>query len=320
MEYRKLGNSDLKISTVGLGCWAFGGSDWGEVKDEESIETIHKALDLGINFFDTAEAYGVDSHSETVVGKALEGHRDEVVLATKVSNDHLREAQVLEAVEGSLRRLRTDHIDLYQVHWPTKFVPMEETMSAMVKLLEQGKIRYIGVSNFWKDQLEEAIKYAEIVSLQPPYNIFWRFIEEDTLPFCIENNIGVIVYSPMAQGLLTGKFTKDTVMPEDDIRSKNMLFRGEIFQKCLEVVGEIKKIATKYNKTAAQTSVNWLLCQKGITSAVVGAKRISQLKENIGAADWTLSQEDIDKIEKLSHKVIDGLGRPFKMWITPKQE
>jgi myo-inositol catabolism protein IolS len=313
LELRRLGRSDMWISSISLGCWVMGKEWWGDADDSESIAAIHAAIDQGINFIDTAPAYGA-GHSEEVLGKALEGKRDKVYIATKVGWGDLDPQKLPGALEASLKRLRTDYVDLYQIHWPHETIPISDSMAVIKKLQDQGKVRYIGVSNFNVPQMQEALSVARIESLQPPYNLFWRHIEKDILPFCIENEIGVIAYSPLAQGLLTGKFTKDTKFPENDIRSHALLFQGDIFLTALEAVEEMKPIAQKYGKTLGQVALNWLLCQPGITSAIVGARRPSQVEENVGGQGWKLEDEDLKTLDQLSKRVMSKLDDDPRMW------
>lgn len=312
MEYRRLGRSDLQLSVISLGCWPFSGGEWGEVSDDESIATVHWCLDNGINFFDSAEAYG-RGRSEEVLGRALKGRRDKAIIATKVSYEFSKEAAA-KAAEASLKRLQTDYIDLYQVHTPNIRVPLAETMEAMLKLQQAGKVRVIGVSNFDPPQMQEALKTARFDSLQPPYSLVWRHIEDEILPFCMQNEIGVIAYSPLAQGLLTGKFTKDSKIPEGDVRSRGVLFKGEPFQRSLEVVDALKKIAGAHGKTTGQAALNWLIAQPGVTSAIVGAKRPAQAEENAGAAGWRLTDDEIAHLRTVSEPVLALVKDEQWMW------
>jgi len=304
MEYRRLGKSDLEVSVVSFGCWQAGRSGWTDVDDDISIKAMGTAFDLGINLFDTAEVYG-DGHSEEVLGKALKGIRDRVLIATKVFSNHLKAEDVRKALEGSLRRLKTDYVDLYQIHWPNDKVPLEETMGALVALQQEGKIRSIGVSNFNVAQMEEASRYGRIDSLQPPYSLFWRHIEKDILPYCAANQIGVIAYSPLAQGLLTGKFNRDNRPQKPDVRAHNVLFQGEVYEHCLEAVEEIRKIAQAHHQTVGNAAINWLLAQKGMTSAIIGARTPEQVKENVGASGWSLSEEEKSLMDRLGRRVME---------------
>ena len=303
----------MEITTISLGCWVMGQEAWGGADDSESIAAIHASLDAGVNFIDTAPAYG-GGHSEEVLGKALEGRRDQAFIATKVGWDDLQPTRLPSALEASLKRLRTDYVDLYQVHWPHKSIPVGEIISVMKRLQDQGKIRYIGVSNFNVEQMKEALSVARIESLQPPYNLFWRHIEPDIPRFCIENDIGMIAYSPLAQGLLTGKFTRDHQFPESDIRSHAVLFQGEAFRTALDVVDEMRPIAAKYGKSLGQLALAWVLAQPGITSAIVGARRPSQIAENLGGQGWILDPADVEKLSQLGMRVMAKLDDNPVMW------
>ncbi|HEY9738631.1 MAG TPA: aldo/keto reductase, partial [Trichocoleus sp.] len=253
MQTRPLGNSGIQITPIVFGTWQAGKRGWVGIEDEQVIEAMQAAFNAGVTTFDTAEIYG-EGYSEELVGKALTAVRDRTVIATKVFANHLQADQVVSACEASLKRLQCDYIDLYQIHWPAgsfnnPVVPIAETMGALVKLKEQGKIRAIGVSNFSRAQIEEAMQYGPIDSLQPPYSLFWRQLEQETLPFCVEQNITVLAYSSLAQGLLTGKFGPDHVFPKDDIRSKNRLFQGELYAQAQKALDQLRPIAAKYQTT-----------------------------------------------------------------------
>ncbi|MDQ3814912.1 MAG: aldo/keto reductase [Armatimonadota bacterium] len=312
MQKRLLGRSGLEVTVLTQGCWQAGGAQWTDVHDEESIAALRAAYEAGINFFDTAEGYG-DGHSEEIVARALEGHRDDVLIATKVGAHNLAADRVATACARSLERLQTDHIDLYQIHWPagtwnSPQVPIEETMSALEKLKEQGKIRAIGVSNFNSAQIEEALRYGRIDSLQPPYSLFWRVFEfNGTFQTCIRNDIGIIAYSPLAQGLLTGKFNQDNRPGPQDNRSSNALFEGETFDKALEAVEQLKSIAEKYGTTTGDLALQWALCQSGVTSVIVGARTPEQVQQNVKAADFRISAEDLDLMDRIGRTVTDTL-------------
>jgi len=307
MEYRQLGKSSLRVSTVAFGCWQMGGRFWGKVDESETIAAVHKALDLGINFFDNADVYGL-GHAEEVLAKALGDHRKDVIIATKVgwrwdesgnAAKDLSSKHILEAVEASLRRLETDYIDLYQTHLPDPDTPVEETMEALQKCVESGKVRYIGVSNVTADILKEYLRFGRIESLQPPYNMLRREIETDLLPLCVEHQIGVIVYEPLARGLLTGKFTADTTFGDEDLRKNDKRFQGEEFLKNLAIVKKLKEIARANGKTVAQLAIAWVLSNPAVTAAICGVKHPSQIEESAGGAGWRLSNEELKTIDKI---------------------
>ena len=296
LETAELGQSGIEVTRVCLGCWAIGGAGWNDVDDDRSVATIHRALDLGLNFLDTAEGYG-GGHSEEVIGRALRGRREDAIVATKVSHSHLQPEALREALDKSMRLLQTDYIDLYQIHWPTSKTPVEVPLEEMMKLKEQGKIRAIGVSNFDVPLLERGVKVCQLDSVQPPFNVLWREIDAGVLPFCREHHISIISYSSMAQGLLVGKFMDRSAIP-DDIRSRNVLFEGECFDDGLAVVRRVVELAEKYGKTPAQVAINWVVNVAGITAAIVGAKRVEQVEDNLGALGWRLSDEDQDMLSR----------------------
>ncbi len=309
MEYRKLGPTDMEVSVIGFGCWAMGKWWWGDdVVDQQSIAAVHRAVDLGINFFDTADVYG-SGHSEQVLGQALRGHRDEVFVATKggryigaddMPTSNVSKEYLLQACEASLKRLGTDYIDLYQVHWPDEEnTAPEESMAAMVELQEAGKIRYIGVSNYNVEQMKKSMAIGQLVSLQPQYNMLDRHIEEQLLPFCRENGIGVLCYSPMARGLLTGKYDENATFPETDHRSRHPAWQGEQLRHNVEAVRRMAQVAEEAGKTMAQLAVAWVLSQPGVTCALCGAKRPDQIAETAGAAGWQLTAEQLVHIDRI---------------------
>jgi myo-inositol catabolism protein IolS len=307
MNYKKLGPTGFSISEVALGCWVTGGDYWGEVDEQDSIAAIRGAIDHGVNFVDTAELYG-SGLSETVIGKALAGiSRDSIYLATKVWTTHMRKSDVKQACEDSLGRLQTDYTDVYFVHYPSKEVPLDETMEAMISLKKEGKIRSIGVSNFSLAQLEHARRLGPIDVIQPCYNLFWRFIDADVLPYCVNNNIGVVVYSPIAQGILTGKFNKGVSLRPGDARTTVPLFKPQHFPACTAAVEQMKPIAKKYKKTLAQVAINWTNSRPGVTASIVGARTPDQAAENAGASGWTMDAQDLDAIDRLGKTVTSNM-------------
>ncbi len=314
MNQRQLGKDGPLLSEIGLGAWAIGGPwewGWGPQDDRESVLTIERALDLGINWIDTAAVYGL-GHSEEIVGKAVAGKRDEVFIATKcglvwddrgrVRNNN-RPESIMQEAEDSLRRLNTDHIDLYQIHWPDPRTPVEESWQAMVKLQEQGKVRYIGVSNFHVPLLKKCEAIRHVNSLQPPYNLLNREVEREILPWCREHGVGVVAYSPMQSGLLTGKFNISR-LSRDDWRHKSPYFKEPQLSKNLKFVDELRPIAGKYGKTVAQLAIAWVLMHPAITSAIVGARHPGQVEEIIGGADWKIDPEDMERIEKIRREIL----------------
>lgn len=324
MEYRKLGNTDIKVATLALGTWAFGGDRWwGRQDDLASQKTIYRTIELGINFIDTAPIYG-NGHSETVVGEALkkERLRDKVILATKAglrwekpksetSFHSLKRESILKEVEDSLKRLQTEVIDLYQAHFPDPDTPIQETAETLHRLYQTGRIRAIGVSNFSVGQMREFMKFSPLHSLQPPYNMFRREIESEILPFCIENNIAVIAYSPLNNAVLTGKFFFGEKIPQDKVRSINYDLKEENFEVNKEIIISLKEIAAKYKKSLTHLALNWIIAQKGLTCAIVGARSPAQIEENIGALGWEISQEDNTLIESILQEREERINRPF---------
>ncbi len=317
METRSLGQSDIQITPILMGTWQAGKRMWVGIEDEESIKAIRAAYEAGITTVDTAEVYG-EGHSEQIVAKALTDVRDKVVYASKVFANHLKYDQVIAACDRSLTNLNTDYIDLYQIHWPSgsfnsEVVPIEETMSALNTLKEQGKIRAIGVSNFSRTQLEEATQYGRIDSLQPPYSLFWRQVESDAMPFCKANNISILAYSSLAQGLLTGKFGLDHQFAEGDHRSKNKLFQQDNYQRVQQALAQLHPLAEAHNCTLAQLSLAWLIAQPQ-TNAIAGARNAQQAIDNAQAVSVNLSDEELKKIDRIGKQVTDHLDNNPVMW------
>ena len=308
MEYRKLG--DFEVSVIGYGAWGIGGAPfWKNEGDKKSIDSIKASFDQGINIFDTAPVYGF-GHSEELIGKALKPVREKVILATKcglrwdkeslsaLRKDASRKS-ILEEIDQSLKRLGTDWIDLYQVHWPDVETSHQETMETLLEIQEQGKIRSIGVSNYSAAQIKECSQYAKIISLQPEYSLLAREIEKETAPLCIENNIGIIAYSPLSSGVLTGKYDKNTKFK--DWRGKGIIgtFTGEGYAKNIGKVDLLKVIALEEEKTCGQVAINWVLRQPGLTTALVGVKNPVQMEENLKSIGWQPSKENCEKIEQI---------------------
>lgn len=306
MEYRTLGNSDLKVSVVGLGTWAIGGDFWGTVDDKESIRSIQAAIDAGVTLVDTAPAYG-GGHSEEVVGQAIRGRRDKVVVATKVGiirteDDFIRNLKpesIRREVDDSLRRLGVDTIDLWQIHWPDAATPLEDTLAELVRIKEIGKFRYLGVSNFDTRLMDRVRRVCEIVSLQPHYSLLERSIEQEILPYCVRNKIGVLGYGSLAGGILTGKFKNPPSFEAGDQRADFYgFFKEPTFGKVRKLTAAIEEIAKELDKTVAQVVVNWTFSQKGVTSALVGARTPAQALQNAQAGDFSLSTEHLEAIDR----------------------
>ncbi len=311
MNTRQLGNSDLYITPVGFGAWAIGGSGWehawGPQDDNDSLAAIREALDNGINWIDTAAVYGV-GHSEEVVARTLEGMRNRPYVFTKCSqvwdeqhkiSHSLKAESIRRECEASLRRLHVDAIDLYQVHWPIPDEEIEEGWATMAKLKEEGKVRNIGVSNFDVGQMQRALAIAPITSLQPPYSLVHREVESEVLPFAEQENIGVIAYSPMASGLLTGAMTKERVrqLPADDWRRSHPDFQEPRLSRNLRLVRLLKVIGDHHGRSTGQVAVAWVLQNPAVTGAIVGARRPGQIKEIVGAGTFRLSPSELAEIE-----------------------
>lgn len=320
MKLRKLGQSDMSITPIGIGAWAIGGGQWefawGPQDDEESVGAIRAGLDRGINWIDTAPAYGL-GHSETVVGRAIKELSPRPYIFTKCSlvwdesrkiSHNLQAASIRREAEASLKRLAIDSIDLYQIHWPAwagnaeSASPgsIEEAVGEMAKLKAEGKIRHIGVSNFNASQMQRAIQVAPVASLQPPYSLLFREVEASILPFALEHNIGVIVYSPMASGLLSGTMTRERIagLPQDDWRRRSANFREPLLSRNLELVETLRAIGKRHKATAGEIAIAWTLLNPAVTGAIVGVRSAEQVNGIAGAANIQLSGEDVAEIEQ----------------------
>ncbi len=317
MQTRSLGTSEIQITPIIMGTWQAGKKMWVGIEDADTIKAIRAAFDAGITTVDTAEVYG-EGHSEQIVASALSDVRDKAVYATKVFANHLKYDQVIEACDRSLKNLNTDYIDLYQIHWPagtfkSEIVPIEETMNALNHLKEQGKIRAIGVSNFNRAQLEEAAQYGRIDSLQPPYSLFWRWVEKDLTPYCVENNISIVAYSSLAQGLLTGKFEPGHKFDPQDNRAKNKLFQGENYDRAQSALDKLRPIAERHQCSLAQLALAWLIAQPQ-ANAIAGARNEQQAVDNAKAGDINLSADDVQEIDAIGRIVTDHLDDNPIMW------
>ena len=310
MRHRNLGKNGPPISVVGFGTWAAGGDMWGTTEDADIVAAMRRAFELGVTWYDTADAYGF-GHAEELVADAFEGRRDEVFIATKVGirkgGFSLAPDYIAEACDASLKRLRTERIDLYQIHWPgDRKTPLEDSWQAMADLQDAGKVRFIGVSNFRVKHLEKCEPIRHVDSVQPEYSMLIRDAEKEVIPWCAEHGTGVVTYGSLAYGILTGKFTADSTFERSDWRSGSMgidyyeeLFAPKAFRRHLDTVEQLKEIAARLGITVAQLAIAWLLRTEAVTSAIVGAKRPSQIEETAAAGDVVLDEATIDEIEKV---------------------
>jgi aryl-alcohol dehydrogenase-like predicted oxidoreductase len=316
MRYGRLGRTDLQVSAIAFGTWSFGG-DWGAFDADEAKKTVGRALGLGITFFDTAQAYGFGA-SERLLAEALWPRvaRDRVVVATKgglrkEGNTLHRDASarwLREGVETSLRNLRTDYIDLYQVHWPDRKTPAEETGRALADLVREGKIRHAGVSNYSPQQMCELAEFGPVETDQPPYHMFHRDIEAEVLPYTAKNDIGVLVYGPLAHGLLSGTMTPGTTFPKNDWRGTSADFKGEKFWRDLELVERLKKFAAAHEMTLPQLAVAWTISNPAVDVAIVGARQPAHLDDPAAAAAIRLPAWERDEIEAILLNAVEIVG------------
>ena len=319
MEYTTLGKSDLEITKIVFGAWAIGGWMWGGADKSDAIDAIHTAMDLGITTIDTAPVYGFGK-SEEIVGEAIKGKRDKLQILTKyglrwdtekgqkffaskdddgkikILHKYAGKEDVIKECEESLKRLGTDYIDLFQIHWPDVTTPIEESMEAVDRLIEMGKVRFSGVCNYNESETKTAFNASGIVSNQVPYSMLDRHIEEKLVPYCVENGIGILAYSPLQRGFLTGKIKPGHKFNEGDHRVNQPYFKEKNLIQINAFLDEIYPIAENYNATLSQLVINWTLKQKGITAALVGARNPEQVKENAKSLDFTMVQDDLDFI------------------------
>lgn len=324
MQYNRLGDTGVEVSEFSLGCWPFaGGSVWGHQEKSDSIATVHAALDAGITTFDTAEGYNDDFHSEEVLGEALQNRRSEAVIATKISGSHLAADEVEAACDASLKRLRTDVIDLYQIHWPNHDVPIDETYRALEALVQKGKVRSLGVCNFATGDLSDLLAEGPIVTDQLPYSLLWRAIEDAILPKCSENGIGIVCYSPLSQGLLTGRYASADEVP--DGLSRTRLFkpdRSPLAQhsdsgaehEVFTAIAGIKKIAEDLGEPMANVALAWVRQQEGVATLLVGARNTEELERNMPAAELTLEDDVLAQLSQLTEPVKTYLAGNADMW------
>jgi len=312
MQKRKLGNSDLEITPVGIGAWAMGGAgwafSWSAQEDSDSIAAIHKALDYGVNWIDTAAVYGL-GHSEEVVGKAIAGRANKPYVFTKCARiwdettrqigKCLKADSVRRECEASLRRLNVDVIDLYQIHWPEPDEDVEEGWSTLLRLQEEGKVRWIGVSNFSVAQMKRAQALGPITSLQPPYSLVSREVESEILPHALATGMGTIVYSPMKAGLLSGAMTRERALglPEDDWRRRNPAFQEPHLTRNLKLADVLGEIGKRHGRTTGEAAIAWVLRHPAVTAAIVGMRNAAQVDGVIGAAEFRLSADEVAEVE-----------------------
>lgn len=326
MKYNQLGDSGVKVSAITFGAWAIGGWMWGGNDEKDSLDAIQASLDLGITSIDTAPAYGFGL-SEELVGKALKGKRDQAQILTKyglrwdtdkgqfyfTSQDaagnevamhkYAGKESVMRECEESLRRLRTDFIDLYQIHWADPTTPIDETMEAVARLLEQGKIRAAGVCNYTADQMRTAEQTVKLATNQVPYSMVERKIEKELVPYCLDQGKGILAYSPLQRGLLTGKITDDYVFAEGDHRPGTVPFRPQNRQRVNRFLDQIRPIAEEKGATLAQLVINWTIHRPAVVAALVGARNPEQVAENAKALEFTLSAEETERINTLLEEV-----------------
>nr|WP_122013256.1 aldo/keto reductase [Maliibacterium massiliense] len=305
MYYRKLGDSDMNCSVIALGTMGMGGT-MGELDDAEAIRAIEASIDAGVNFIDTAQPYG-EGHAEEVVGKAIAGKRDRVFVATKCGTmrydgvliKSARPQEIREQLAASLKRLGVNYIDLYQMHWPVPGQPFEEQFVELDKLRREGLIRYVGVSNFSPEQMDEVRAYCPITSLQPPYSLLDRGIEAEILPYCVKNDIGVLSYGSIGAGALSGKYSARPVFKEDDVRSRFYTqFNEENWPRTSAIIDVVRQIAQERGKPMVQVAINWVLAQKGVTMAIVGARTAQQAADNAAATQWELTGEELARMQQ----------------------
>lgn len=312
MDYLTLGNSDIQVSRLCLGTWNMGGTEgWGPEDDEKSIDLVRRVQDTGCNFFDTAHGYG-RGHAEQVLGRALaEGdRRARAVVATKIT--HCEPERVEPSLDAALKNLQSDYVDLYMVHWPRPSMSLEGFLEKMVEMKEKGKARHIGVSNFNLEQMQVAAQYG-VVSLQPPYNILWRIIEPEVLPFCRDNDIAITPYSSLAQGLLTGRFSR-TDEELTGIRTSNLLFKEPVFAKAREAAALVDEIADEHGCTSSQVALAWLLKTDGVTSPIVGISKWSHWEDNLASLEVPLSDEQYARLSEAGMEVWGMFTDDATMW------
>lgn len=324
MQTRKLGRTGIDVSRICLGCWAFAGDFmWGPQDEADSVATVHAALDLGVNFLDTAEMYG-NGKSEEVLGRALTGRRHEAVIATKAMSDHLAPDVLVATCEASLRRLQTDYIDLYQIHWPSREIPLADTMAALEKLKQAGKIRAIGVSNFGPLDLDDLLVAGRAETNQLAYSLLARAIEYEIQPKCVANDIGILCYSPLMHGLLTGKFATPQEVPDERARTRHFPSTRPMAvhsapgceSETFAALDAIRGVAAEMCVPMADLALAWLLHQPGVLAPVAGARTPAQIEQLARAVEIQLSAETLAALDRATQPVKAKLGANADMWRT----
>lgn len=311
MERVRLGSSDIEVTRLCLGTWNMDGSEgWGPKSDEESVELIRKVMDSGCNFFDSAHGYG-GGHSEEVLGRALAGRRERAVCSTKLVQCDPAEAE--QQLDNALARMQTDYIDIYICHWPRPSMDLDDFMGELTRLCDKGKARAIGASNFDLAQMKVAARHGAVV-LQPPFNVVWRIIDEDVLPFCRENGVAVTPYSTLMQGLLTGRYTRGDAKVTGGPRQSNCIFKEPTFAKAKRAAGVVDAIADQLGATSSQVAIAWALATPGVTSPIVGISKMSHWEDNVGALDIELSEEHCNAISQAGLEVWADFTDGDTMW------
>jgi aryl-alcohol dehydrogenase-like predicted oxidoreductase len=316
MEYRPFGRTGLDVSVIGFGCWEIGGG-YGSIQVQEFDRAVARALDLGINCFDTAEAYGMGA-SERALGEALAGRRDEAIVVSKFGMNYrdkpnLRDSsreRVLASIDKTLKNLGTDWVDVYLVHWPDRSTPFEETMAALEDVVQDGKARFVGLSNFRRDEIDACMQRNRVDVVQYGWHLFDRRMQREVFPYCAEHGVGVMAYGSLAFGLLSGTFTHETTFGADDWRSRaggsmagmrlfDALFGAEAFPRNLGVVDELKQLANRYERSLPQLALRWATSNPAVSTALVGCRNIAEVEDNVGAVGWSLSEDDLAEIDAI---------------------
>lgn len=323
MIYKELGRSGIQVSAISIGCWPIvGDAIWGPQDENEAITALRAAVDHGVNFFDSAEAYG-NGYSEELLGRALHDQRHKVIIASKVAQSHLAPADLRAACETSLKRLQSDYIDVYYIHWPSRSVPLADTIGEMKRLLDEGKIRMIGCSNFGKDDLPQALEHMRIDVNELPYNLLWRSIEYDIAPLCEQHNVSITAYMPLMQGLLTGKFRTADDVPSMRARTRHFLpERSEQSRhgepgaeaETFAAIAEIERISKQAGVSLAHIAMAWLLHKSNVASVIVGVRNARQVQENVAAVAVKLSPDIMRALDAATEPLKIKMGRNADMW------